>query len=138
MMFAVGSRSTPLVVVLLTLCLLAPPLADCYVQRRASAPAAADSALLADELGDMLVSAAAGDDDPRTGVGRPRRPESFRTIDELNEYLAEMRQYYSMLGRPRSVTPPRRIENIRISTMESFPYFNGTGSVYVIQLSRVV
>jgi len=56
------------------------------------------------DLGDVLPVAVdddEDDDDPRISVGRPRRPDSFRTIDELNQYLAEMRQYYSMLGRPR-------------------------------------
>jgi len=45
----------------------------------------------------MLVA----DGDARIAMGHPRRPDSFRSIDELNQYLAEMRQYYSMLGRPR-------------------------------------
>nr|QUP52000.1 NPF-2 [Urechis unicinctus] len=31
----------------------------------------------------------------------PRRPAQFRNVDELNQYLAELRQYYSILGRPR-------------------------------------
>jgi len=30
-----------------------------------------------------------------------RRPESFKDINELNEYLSEMKQYYNLLGRPR-------------------------------------
>ena len=63
---------------------------DCQVH-------AADDRLLAADLGEML----AADGDGRIAAGRPRRPDSFRTIDELNQYLAEMRQYYSMLGRPR-------------------------------------
>jgi len=78
-----------LVVVLYALCLLAPSF-DCYVH-------GADNSLSAADLGEMLVA----DGDARIAVGRPRRPDSFRTIDELNQYLAEMRQYYSMLGRPR-------------------------------------
>jgi len=90
-MMSIGSRPLTLVVMLSTLCLLMSSF-SCYVQ------GSDDSQLLAAELGDML---AADGDDPRTSVGRPRRPDSFRTIDELNQYLAEMRQYYSMLGRPR-------------------------------------
>ena len=34
-------------------------------------------------------------------VNPPQRPEQFRNIDELNKYLAELRQYYTILGRPR-------------------------------------
>jgi len=86
----VRSGPSTLVVVLLTLCLLAPRL-DCYLQK-------ADRQLLASDLGSMLD---ADDDDPRISVGHPRRPDSFRSIDELNKYLADVRQYYSMLGRPR-------------------------------------
>ena len=36
-----------------------------------------------------------------TAVEPPRRPEHFRNIEELNKYLAELRQYYTILGRPR-------------------------------------
>lgn len=54
------------------------------------------------ELGDLLAAAAAGG---AGGIGAggmaPRRPDSFRNLDELNQYLAEMRQFYAMLGRPR-------------------------------------
>jgi hypothetical protein len=54
------------------------------------------------ELGDLLAAAAAGG---AGGIGSggmaPRRPDSFRNLDELNQYLAEMRQFYAMLGRPR-------------------------------------
>jgi len=84
-------RSCPLtfVVVLTALCLLVPRFV-CGLQ-------ADDNQLFPDDLGDML----APDGDARIAVGRPRRPDSFRTIGELNQYLAEMRQYYSMLGRPR-------------------------------------
>jgi len=78
-----------LVVVLSTLCLLVPSF-DCQVQ-------GAYNQLVADDLGEML----APDGDARIAVGRPRRPDSFRSIEELNQYLADMRQYYSMLGRPR-------------------------------------
>ena len=31
----------------------------------------------------------------------PRRPSSFASVDELNNYLEELRQYYTLLGRPR-------------------------------------
>ena len=84
-------RSCPLTLVLLlsALCLMMPSF-DCRVQ-------GVDKQQLAADLGDLL----AADGDARIAVGRPRRPTSFRTIDELNQYLAEMRQYYSMLGRPR-------------------------------------
>jgi len=76
------------IVVLCTLCLLVPNFV-CQVQ-------AADDQLYAADLRDMI--AAGGDG---RIVGHPRRPDSFRTIDELNQYLADMRKYYSMLGRPR-------------------------------------
>jgi len=32
---------------------------------------------------------------------QPRRPAQFRNLDELNSYLKELRQYYTILGRPR-------------------------------------
>lgn len=34
-------------------------------------------------------------------VEPPKRPNQFRNIAELNQYLAELRQYYTILGRPR-------------------------------------
>lgn len=88
MMFVHSCPST-LVVLSALFCLLLPSF-HCYVH-------AADNQLVAADLGEML----AADGDPRIAMGRPRRPDSFLTIDELNQYLAEMRQYYSMLGRPR-------------------------------------
>jgi len=88
-------RNCPLtlVVLLSALCLTLPSLSlvECRVR-------GANNRLAAADLSDML---AAGDGASRIRVGQPRRPDSFRTIDELNQYLAEMRQYYSMLGRPR-------------------------------------
>jgi len=62
-----------------------------------------DNRLVAADLSDMLAAPGGDAATSRIAVGQPRRPDSFRTIDELNDYLAEMRQYYSMLGRPRSV-----------------------------------
>jgi hypothetical protein len=65
---------------------------------------------LAAELGDLLQAGpVTGGSNGGSGgaqvisgiVGPPRRPDSFRSLDELNQYLAEMRQFYSMLGRPR-------------------------------------
>jgi Pancreatic hormone peptide len=54
------------------------------------------------ELGDLLAAAAAGGAGGIAAGGMaPRRPDSFRNLDELNQYLADMRQFYSMLGRPR-------------------------------------
>ena len=85
-------RNCPLtfVVLLSALCVMLPSFDYCQVQ-------GAKNHLVAADVGDML----AADGDARISVGHPRRPDSFRTIDELNQYLAEMRQYYSMLGRPR-------------------------------------
>ena len=34
-------------------------------------------------------------------VEPPVRPEHFRNLEELNEYLSELRQYYTIIGRPR-------------------------------------
>lgn len=35
--------------------------------------------------------------------GPPVKPEHFRSVAELNKYLAELNEYYTVLGRPRSV-----------------------------------
>ena len=35
--------------------------------------------------------------------GPPIKPEHFRSVAELNKYLAELNEYYTVLGRPRSV-----------------------------------
>jgi len=35
--------------------------------------------------------------------GPPIKPEHFRSVDELNKYLADLNEYYTVLGRPRSV-----------------------------------
>lgn len=48
------------------------------------------------EVREMLSSAAAA-----AVVEPPKRPASFRNLDELNQYITEMRQYYSIIGRPR-------------------------------------
>ena len=56
------------------------------------------------ELADLLASAAVASGGTRGAGGSgmvPRRPDNFRNLDELNQYMAEMRQFYSMLGRPR-------------------------------------
>ena len=61
---------------------------------------------MAVDLGDMLAVAANGGTNGAAiynGGMMPRRPESFRNLEELNQYMAEMRQFYSMLSRPRSV-----------------------------------
>lgn len=76
------------IVVLSALCLLAPRSVE---SRRLSRRI--DTQLEPEDLGEMPQ-----DDGEAT---HPRRPDSFRTIEELNNYLAKMRQYYSMLGRPR-------------------------------------
>jgi len=36
--------------------------------------------------------------------GPPIKPEHFRSVAELNKYLADLNEYYTVLGRPRSVT----------------------------------
>lgn len=33
----------------------------------------------------------------------PQRPSNFADLDELNNYLEELRQYYTIIGRPRWV-----------------------------------
>jgi len=35
--------------------------------------------------------------------GPPIKPDHFRSVAELNKYLAELNEYYTVLGRPRSV-----------------------------------
>jgi len=35
--------------------------------------------------------------------GPPIKPEHFRSVAELNKYLADLNEYYTVLGRPRSV-----------------------------------
>lgn len=49
------------------------------------------------EVREMLSSAAAA----AAVVEPPKRPASFRNLDALNQYITEMRQYYSIIGRPR-------------------------------------
>lgn len=39
----------------------------------------------------------------RLSLEPPRRPEHFHSIDELTRYLDELKQYYTLLGRPRYV-----------------------------------
>ena len=95
MLSACNGCPLTLVVVLTALTLLVPSF-DCRLA------ATADNRLLdAADLGDMLAADSAGAGRGSSRIGQPRRPDSFRTIDELNQYMAEMRQYYSMLGRPR-------------------------------------
>jgi len=36
-----------------------------------------------------------------TSEGPPPRPEKFGSVDELNQYLAALTEYYTVLGRPR-------------------------------------
>ena len=31
----------------------------------------------------------------------PRRPASFANMEELNQYLEDLKKYYALLGRPR-------------------------------------
>lgn len=33
--------------------------------------------------------------------GPPTKPDHFRSVDELNKYLADLTEYYTVLGRPR-------------------------------------
>jgi len=35
--------------------------------------------------------------------GPPVKPEHFRSVEELNKYLADLNEYYTVLGRPRLV-----------------------------------
>ena len=35
--------------------------------------------------------------------GPPIKPEHFLSVAELNKYLADLNEYYTVLGRPRSV-----------------------------------
>ena len=37
--------------------------------------------------------------------GPPIKPEHFRSVAELNQYLADLNEYYTVLGRPRRVPP---------------------------------
>jgi len=55
------------------------------------------------ELGDLLAAVGPGTSGAAGGGMMPRRPDNFRNLEELNQYMAEMRQFYSMLSRPRSV-----------------------------------
>jgi len=63
------------------------------------------AAILVTCLVTCTVTAAAYDvmDSDYSAPSKPlsRRPDSFRNLEELNEYLAEMKQYYALLGRPR-------------------------------------
>jgi len=34
--------------------------------------------------------------------GPPIKPEHFRSVAELNKYLSDLNEYYTVLGRPRS------------------------------------
>lgn len=52
-----------------------------------------------------------GADDVRThmlhllqAIKRPDQPEQFRSMNELNQYLGELKQYYNVIGRPRLVS----------------------------------
>jgi hypothetical protein len=40
-------------------------------------------------------------------VVRPDRPKNFISTDELKVYLDNLRSYYAMMGRPRSVYIPQ-------------------------------
>ena len=53
-------------------------------------------------LQQLLASSGVKLQKPDVGVF-PKRPENFRNVEELNSYLAEMRQFYALLGRPRLV-----------------------------------
>ena len=64
------------------------------------------SAMVAVLLGTAVAMTASDRDSARaimalSQMEPPKRPEQFRNIDELNQYLAELRQYYTILGRPR-------------------------------------
>ena len=34
-------------------------------------------------------------------AGPPHRPKQFKSVDELNQYLADLAEYYKMMSRPR-------------------------------------
>lgn len=58
-----------------------------------------------------IISHSGGADGGRVGsivIEPPKRPTNFRNLEELNQYLAEMRQFYSILGRPRYGRSTRR------------------------------
>ena len=40
---------------------------------------------------------------PVIDVEPPKRPPNFNSMDELNKYLDDIKQYYTLLGRPRYV-----------------------------------
>lgn len=40
---------------------------------------------------------------PVVAIEPPKRPASFGSMDELNNYLEDIKQYYTLLGRPRLV-----------------------------------
>ena len=37
----------------------------------------------------------------RPFIEKPARPDNFNNMDELNQYLAALREYYAVIGRPR-------------------------------------
>ena len=40
--------------------------------------------------------------------GPPTKPDHFRSVDELNKYLADLTEYYTVLGRPRYIGARRQ------------------------------
>ena len=54
-------------------------------------------------IGRETMGAAPGRDQLLATIEPPERPQHFRNLDELNEYLTQLRHYYQSLGRPRLV-----------------------------------
>jgi len=51
------------------------------------------------ELQELLQ--ANGDRGSFRSVDVPKRPEQFRNARQLNDYLEELKQFYTIIGRPR-------------------------------------
>lgn len=72
----------------------------------------------------------------------PRRPKNFQSVADLNKYLSDITDYYTVLGRPRSATfifssilLPSSLIDISGCTMCPAVAFIGTG--YSIQVYNV-
>nr|QUP52001.1 NPF-3 [Urechis unicinctus] len=50
--------------------------------------------------------------------GAPKRPQSFQSVAELNRYLSDITDYYTVLGRPRF--GKRSLESEKVSRPLSF------------------
>jgi hypothetical protein len=49
----------------------------------------------------LLSFMAAHPHDVVGALSAPHKPEDFNDIDELSRYLEELKQYYTIIGRPR-------------------------------------